>query len=77
MMLALLLASDEDPVLRAWLRTFDRDFCAAPTDVQSTWAPAADIDDFHLVIGAAMLGLHDDNPREPGARSGACAAAND
>src|SRR5262245_8846968 len=28
MMLALLLASDEDPALRAWLRTFERDFRA-------------------------------------------------
>lgn len=66
MMLALLLASDEDPVLRAWLRTFDRDFCARLQQMCRAHGlnpTAADIDDFHCtVIGAAMLGLHDDNP---------------
>ena len=66
MVLALLLAADEDPALRAWLRTFDRDFrerllhiCQA----NGLDPAAADIDDFHCtVIGAAMLGMHDDNP---------------
>jgi AcrR family transcriptional regulator len=67
MVLALLLASDEDPALRAWLRTFDRDFraqlrqlCRA-NDLNPT---SAGIDDFHCtLIGAAMLGMHDDNPQ--------------
>jgi len=66
MMLALLLASDEDPELRAWLRTFDSDFCAQLQQlcrVHGLNPTAADVDDFHCtVIGAAMLGMHEDNP---------------
>jgi len=66
MMLALLLASDEDPALRAWLHTFDRDFCARLQQMCKAHGlnpTAADIDDFHCsVIGAAMLGMHDDHP---------------
>jgi len=66
MMLALLLASDEDPALRAWLRTFDRDFRARLQQmckVHGLNPTPADIDDFHCtVIGAAMLGMHDDYP---------------
>src|SRR5262245_8814001 len=64
MMLALLLASDEDPELRAWLRTFDRDFRARLQEVCRAHGlnPApADIDDFHCtMIGASMLGMHED-----------------
>jgi AcrR family transcriptional regulator len=66
MVLALLLAADEDPALRAWLRTFDRDFRARLRQLcrANGLHPAdADIDDFHCtVIGAAMLGMHDDDP---------------
>jgi hypothetical protein len=66
MVLALLLAADEDPALRAWLRTFHRDFRARLRQLcrANGLHPAdADIDDFHCtVIGAAMLGMHDDDP---------------
>jgi AcrR family transcriptional regulator len=66
MLLALLLASDEDPELRAWLYTFDDDFRSRLEQAfrrHGLTPTAAEIDDFHCtVIGAALLNMHADSP---------------
>ena len=66
MMLALLLASDEDPELRSWLRAFEIEFRARieqACKVHGLSPAPTDIDDFHAAVtGATMLGMHDDSP---------------
>ena len=63
MVQALLLASDEDPTLRAWLRTYDHHFQSQLRQLCRTNGlnpSLADIHDFHSsIIGAAMLAMHD------------------